>query len=212
MKKALFYAAAAACACLLAGISGDYNTWLGYLAGEDADGVRTTVVGAGAGGEAHAADKSTYVGAASGMYSKYATENVAIGYRAMRGSTNCVRCVAIGSGAMQGENGAASCVVIGPNAQMDGMYRDGWTDINGLVRGRNSDGGSDDSFIRLGAPWKNVTDRDGISFNEAIKPSVRFSILFDPYGGGETFLSIKWNYPGGAEGEAVIPLKDYFVR
>lgn len=176
MKKALFYAAAAACACLLAGISGDYNTWLGYLAGENADGVRTTVVGAGAGGEAHATDRSTYVGAASGTYSKGTTESVAIGYRAMRGATNCTRCVAIGSEAMQGENGAASCVVIGPNAYMDGMFREGWTDINGIIRGRWSDGGADECFIRLGAPWQRIEDRNGDDFDTYVVNIVNRSI------------------------------------
>ena len=158
MKKAFFWIAAA-CACLVADIAGDYNTWLGYLAGQNADGMRTTVVGAGAGGEASATDKSTYVGAASGTYSQGTTESVAIGYRAMRGATNCFRCVAIGSEAMQGESSASGCVVIGPNAYMDGMFRDGWTDVNGLVRGVCDTYGVN-SQLRLGAPWYKVTDSE----------------------------------------------------
>ena len=51
MKKAITTSAILLAAILAyATVTGDYNTWFGYLAGEDASGNRATVFGAGAGG------------------------------------------------------------------------------------------------------------------------------------------------------------------
>ena len=168
MKKAFFWIAAAACACILADIAGDYNTWMGYLAGLNATGERTTVFGSGAGGEAHAVDKSTYIGAAAGTFSQNANESVAVGYRAMRGATNCVRCVAIGNEAMQGANGADSCVLIGPlSTPYGGMWYKGWTDINGLVRGTTEAGGM--NMLSFGVHWEQVRDVQGLDIGTAFQ-------------------------------------------
>ena len=88
-----------------ADMTGDFNTWLGYIAGINADGNRTTVQGAGAGGEATGLIRTDIIGAAAGAYSTNLTDCVAIGYRALRGASDMSDVVAIGSGAFSNRTG-----------------------------------------------------------------------------------------------------------
>ena len=84
-----------------ADMSGDFDTWLGYIAGINADGDRTTVQGAGAGGEATGLIRTDLIGAAAGAYSSNLTDCVGIGYRALRNASDMREVVAIGSGALR---------------------------------------------------------------------------------------------------------------
>jgi len=86
-------------------IDGIYNTTLGYLAGVDADGGRTTAVGAGAAGEATGLSRDAFVGSAAGMRAHGIQNCVAIGHGAMAGASNCTDCVAVGPNAMANETG-----------------------------------------------------------------------------------------------------------
>lgn len=86
-------------AAIAADMTGDYNTWLGYIAGINADGERTTVQGAGAGGEATGLIRTDLIGAAAGAYASNLYDCVGIGYRALRGSADMSEVVAIGAGA-----------------------------------------------------------------------------------------------------------------
>ena len=102
MKKTTAIAALALGIAALADIEGEYNTWLGYLAGEDASGNRTTVQGAGAGGGAEDLYRTDLIGAASGVYGTRFYDTVGIGYRALRYSCDVSNTVAIGSHAFEG--------------------------------------------------------------------------------------------------------------
>lgn len=102
MKKTATIAALTLGIAVLADIEGDYNTWLGYLAGEDASGNRTTVQGAGAGGGAEDLYRTDLIGAASGVYGTRFYDTVGIGYRALRYSCDVSNTVAIGSHAFEG--------------------------------------------------------------------------------------------------------------
>ena len=84
-----------------ADMTGDFNTWLGYIAGINSDGERSTVQGAGAGGEATGLIRTDLIGAAAGAYSSHLTDCVGIGYRALRGASDMSEVVAIGTGEPQ---------------------------------------------------------------------------------------------------------------
>ena len=86
-------------------MTGDLNTWLGYMAGEDATGERTTVQGAGAGGGASYLYRTELIGAASGVYGYWFQDTVGIGYRALRHSSYMTNVIAIGSHALEGVQG-----------------------------------------------------------------------------------------------------------
>ena len=86
-------------------MTGDLNTWLGYMAGEDATGERTTVQGAGAGGGASYLYRTELIGAASGVYGYWFQDSVGIGYRALRHSSYMTNVIAIGSHALEGVQG-----------------------------------------------------------------------------------------------------------
>ena len=93
-----------ACCMCHAKIVGEYNTWLGYLAGEYASGNRATVQGAGAGGGAQDLYRTDLIGAAAGVYGNRFYDSVGIGYRALRYSSDVTNTVAIGSHALEGVN------------------------------------------------------------------------------------------------------------
>ena len=95
-----------------ADMSGDFNTWLGYIAGINADGERSTVQGAGAGGEATGLIRTDLIGAAAGAYSSNLTDCVGIGYRALRGASDMSDVVAIGSGAFSNRTGLTRATYI----------------------------------------------------------------------------------------------------
>ena len=95
-----------------ADMSGDFNTWLGYIAGINADGDRTTVQGAGAGGEATGLIRTDLIGAAAGAYSSNLTDCVGIGYRALRNASDMREVVAIGSGAFSNRTGLTRATYI----------------------------------------------------------------------------------------------------
>ena len=105
MKKIATIAAFALGIAVLADIEGDYNTWLGYLAGDSASGNRTTVQGAGAGGGAEDLYRTDLIGAAAGVYGVRFFDTVGIGYRALRYSTDVSNTVAIGSHALENVGG-----------------------------------------------------------------------------------------------------------
>ena len=95
-----------------ADMSGDFNTWLGYIAGINADGDRTTVQGAGAGGEATGLIRTDLIGAAAGAYSSNLTDCVGIGYRALRNAGDMREVVAIGTGAFTNRTGLTRATYI----------------------------------------------------------------------------------------------------
>lgn len=102
MKKTMALILATLGFAAYAEIAGDYNTWLGYLAGDSATGNRVTVQGAGAGGGASDLLRTDLFGAAAGVYATYLIDSVGIGYRAFRQSSSMSNCVAIGSHALEG--------------------------------------------------------------------------------------------------------------
>ena len=106
MKKAITISAVL-CAAILAyaTVTGEYNTWFGYFAGEDASGNRATVFGAGAGGGAQEIYRTDLIGAAAGVGGCRFRDTVAIGYRALRDSMDMSNTVAIGSHALEGVGG-----------------------------------------------------------------------------------------------------------
>ena len=106
MKKAITISAVL-CAAILAyaTVTGEYNTWFGFLAGEDASGNRATVFGAGAGGGAQDIYRTDLIGAAAGVGGYRFRDTVAIGYRALRDSMDMSNTVAIGSHALEGVGG-----------------------------------------------------------------------------------------------------------
>ena len=105
MKKAVItYAILCAAILAYATITGEYNTWFGYLAGGDSSGNRATVFGAGAGGGAQDLYRTDLIGAAAGVDGYRFFDTVGIGYRALRGSSDVTNTVAIGSYALAGVN------------------------------------------------------------------------------------------------------------
>ena len=98
MKKTILIACLAAALALFAAekITGDYNSTLGYLAGQNATGDRVTAMGAGAAGASKDNSKSTFFGAAAGAYSSNVVNSVAIGYHALKGASNVTDSVIIG--------------------------------------------------------------------------------------------------------------------
>ena len=103
MKKTIATTAIAFAALLAyATITGEYNTWLGYLAGDGATGNRVTVQGAGAGGGAQDLYRTDLIGAAAGVYGYRFYDTVGIGYRALRYTYDVSNTVAIGSHAFEG--------------------------------------------------------------------------------------------------------------
>ena len=92
-------------AAIAAEMSGDFNAWLGYLSGINADGNRSTMQGAGAGGEASEIVRTDFIGAAAGAYATNLTDCVGVGYRALRNAQNMQNVVAIGAGALTNRSG-----------------------------------------------------------------------------------------------------------
>ena len=92
-------------AAIAAEMSGDYNSWLGYLAGMNTWGDRSTVQGAGAGGEADNIVRTDFIGAAAGAFTTNMTDCVGIGYRALRNAQDMNSVVAIGAGALSNRTG-----------------------------------------------------------------------------------------------------------
>ena len=106
MKKAITASAILFAALMAyATMTGELNTWLGYLAGDDASGERTTVQGAGAGGGASELYRTELIGAAAGVRGYWFYDTVGIGYRALRYSSYMTNVVAIGSHALEGVQG-----------------------------------------------------------------------------------------------------------
>ena len=106
MKKKITISAIMLAALLaVANITGNYNTWFGYIAGEDASGDRTTVFGAGAGAGAQDLYRTDLIGAAAGVDGYRFKDTVGIGYRALRDSMDMSNTVAIGSHALEGIGG-----------------------------------------------------------------------------------------------------------
>ena len=105
MKKAII-TSAILCAAILAyaTITGNYNTWFGYIAGDGASGDRATVFGAGAGAGAQDLYRTDLIGAAAGVDGYRFFDTVGIGYRALRDSSDMSNTVAIGSHALEGVN------------------------------------------------------------------------------------------------------------
>lgn len=105
MKKKITISAVLLVALLaVANITGNYNTWFGYIAGEDASGDRTTVFGAGAGAGAQDLYRTDLIGAAAGVDGYRFKDTVGIGYRALRDSSDVTNTVAIGAYALSGVN------------------------------------------------------------------------------------------------------------
>ncbi|MBO5705594.1 MAG: hypothetical protein J6S05_01090 [Bacteroidaceae bacterium] len=93
------------CSLHAADMSGDFNTWLGYIAGINADGNRSTVMGAGAGGEATGIVRTDFMGAAAGAYSSNLTDCIGIGFRSLMNSSDMSEVVAIGTDAFTNRTG-----------------------------------------------------------------------------------------------------------
>lgn len=104
MKNTALIVAATIAAVASADVTGEFNSWLGYMAGYEASGNRATFMGAGAGGGATYIYRTDYFGAAAGTYSLDVHDSVGIGYRALRYSYNVSNVVAIGSHAFEGIN------------------------------------------------------------------------------------------------------------
>ena len=170
MKKAASICLASVICGLVfaADMEGEYNTWLGYIAGINSDGNRTTVQGAGAGGEATGLIRTDLIGAASGAYSANLTDCVGIGFRSLLYSTNMKSVVAIGTDAFTNRNGLTKATYINgqfaafaqnntfwlkPNPEMDDTnapihYANGVLSLNAetvRINGETTSGGVADS-------------------------------------------------------------------
>ena len=120
------------CSLHAADMSGDFNTWLGYIAGINADGNRSTVMGAGAGGEAKNLVRTDFMGAAAGAYAANLTDCIGIGFRSLMNASNMSDVVAIGTDALKGAANVSGAVFIGSNVTYDpDGYYDSAVDING---------------------------------------------------------------------------------
>ena len=93
MKKAL--AIAYMLMSSVFGASGPFNTWHGYLAGEDTVADRTTMIGAGAGGYGSKYVRSCFFGAGAGANGKNLTGCVGIGFGALANKTNLINATMI---------------------------------------------------------------------------------------------------------------------
>ena len=100
MKRKLLTMTGLAAIAAVADITGEYNTWHGYHAGDNATGDRATVQGAAAGSGATYIERSEFIGAAAGAFSHDVADSVGLGYRALRGANSLSHVVAIGSGAL----------------------------------------------------------------------------------------------------------------
>lgn len=117
-------------AAIAADMTGDYNTWLGYIAGINADGERTTVQGAGAGGEATGLIRTDLIGAAAGAYASNLYDCVGIGYRALRGSADMSEVVAIGAGAFTNKAGLSKATWLNGHFAAFGQNNTFWIKAN----------------------------------------------------------------------------------
>jgi hypothetical protein len=117
-------------AAIAADMTGDYNTWLGYIAGINADGERTTVQGAGAGGEATGLIRTDLIGAAAGAYASNLYDCVGIGYRALRGSADMSEVVAIGAGAFTNKTGLSKATWLNGHFAAFGQNNTFWIKAN----------------------------------------------------------------------------------
>ena len=97
-------------------ISGDYNTTLGYLAGQNASGNRVTAMGAGAAGESSEVETTAFFGAASGTYSSYVYNSVGFGYRSLREAYDIHDSIFLGNNAGSMANGCYYSAFIGAYA------------------------------------------------------------------------------------------------
>ena len=133
MRPAVLFALCSVLCCgvFAADMTGNYNTWLGYIAGINASGNRTTLQGAGAGGEAKNLVRTDLIGAASGAYSADIADCVGIGFGALSYSSNISSSVAIGTSSMSGATNVSGSVFVGPYAVChSGVHYDGAVDIN----------------------------------------------------------------------------------
>ena len=117
-------------AAIAAEMSGDYNSWLGYLAGMNANGNRSTMQGAGAGGESDEIVRTDFVGAAAGAYATNLTDCVAIGYRALRNASSMSNVVAIGAGALSNRTGMVKATWINGQFYASGQGNTFWIKAN----------------------------------------------------------------------------------
>ena len=131
MKRIILFSSLFALFTLRAAdMSGDFNTWLGYIAGINADGERSTVQGAGAGGEATGLIRTDLIGAAAGAYSTNLTDCVGIGYRALRGSADMSEVVAIGAGAFSNKVGLSKATWLNGHFAAFGQNNTFWIKAN----------------------------------------------------------------------------------
>jgi hypothetical protein len=113
-----------------ADMGGEYSTWLGYLAVINAYGERTTLQGAGAGGEAMWLNRTDLIGAAAGAYSMNLTDCVGIGYHALRNAKEMSEVVAIGSGALSNRTGLTKATWINGHFAAFGQNNTFWLKAN----------------------------------------------------------------------------------
>lgn len=113
-----------------ADMEGEYSTWLGYLAGINAYGERTTLQGAGAGGEAMWLNRTDLIGAAAGAYSMNLIDCVGIGYHALRNAEEMSEVVAIGSGALSNRTGLTKATWINGQFAAFGQNDTFWLKAN----------------------------------------------------------------------------------
>ena len=121
-----------------ADMEGDFNTWLGYLSGMNADGDRSTFMGAGAGGEATGIIRSDVMGAAAGAYATNLTDCIGMGYRALRGSSDMSEVVAIGVGAFTNRTGLTKATWINGQFAAFGQNNSFWIKANPNISDTNA--------------------------------------------------------------------------
>lgn len=112
MKRTILAICAFAALAATADVTGDYNTWFGYHAGNEASGDRATMQGAAAGSGAQGVVRSDFFGAAAGAFSSGVRDSAAFGYRALRYANNLSNVVAIGSHAFEGRTNLVNATMI----------------------------------------------------------------------------------------------------
>ena len=172
-----------------ADMTGDFNTWLGYIAGINAAGDRSTVQGAGAGGEATGLIRTDLIGAASGAYSSNLTDCVGIGYRALRGASDMSEVVAIGSGAFSNRTGLTKATWLNGQFAAFGQNNSFWIKANPAQADTNAPIHYANGVLSLNADTVRINgETAGGNGSGASAPVLAgFDLYVDPVNGDDAF-------------------------
>lgn len=173
-----------------ADMTGNYNTWLGYIAGINADGERSTMQGAGAGGEATGIIRTDYVGAAAGAYSSNMVDCVGMGYRALRGASDMSEVVAIGAGALTNRTGLTKATWVNGQFAAFAQNNSFWVKANPATADTNAPIHYANGVLSLNADEVRIngeTTSGGGTGGTSAPVLAGFDLYVDPVNGDDDF-------------------------